>query len=277
LTAGKIGSGTTTPYAKLDVRGSTIISQIHFASSDVDSGGYIGSTTAGAAHIAGGAMYIPAASCTAEDVPYLCCTGNNAGCGWTAKTTTGTIVALASSGVTFFLNGSLTADVGYTPTPIGGFSAVGMNAYITASQGTQTLCATSTGSVYTVGGCTASLRSLKENIVDSKYGLDTIMKLRPVEFDYKPEYGGEHHLGFIADDTPSELVIYDKEGNVKDLANDRDFISVLVKGMQEQQEQIEELKHEIDELKSSLKNTLKCEPPDCMMIDNTHGGVFYGN
>jgi hypothetical protein len=159
-----------------------------------------------------------------------------------------TTLNIGSSGFTFYLNNNITADAAYTQTQIGGFTATGFTAFLQSSIGTQTVCSDGAGgALRNWGACNASLRKLKENIIDSSYGINTIMKLKPVEFDYKPEYGGEHHIGFIADDTPLELVVYDQEGNIRDLANDRDFISVLVKAVQE-------LKAEIDELRKWRDN-----------------------
>lgn len=84
----------------------------------------------------------------------------------------------------------------------------------------------------------------KKNIkpLDNKGILNTIMRLDPVTFDYKPEYGKPKQVGFVADDLEKEvpgMVFKDYNGfrRVAPLA----MIPILVKGMQEQQSQIARL------------------------------------
>ena len=100
----------------------------------------------------------------------------------------------------------------------------------------------------------------KNNIQDIRYGLNEIMQLRPVAFTWKdmPETGTK--LGLIAQDVKkviSEVVsdkdwIVDEEtGNKTEVEAERmgiyyaDMIPVLIKAIQEQQKEIEELKARI--------------------------------
>lgn len=97
----------------------------------------------------------------------------------------------------------------------------------------------------------ASSKYIKENVEDIE-DVDKILKLRPVEFDYK--FGG-HSYGFIAEEveevlpnlvhTPQdyneEKVVDGDFTNIKTLAYD-EFIPYLVKMIQKQQEEINELK-----------------------------------
>ena len=93
----------------------------------------------------------------------------------------------------------------------------------------------------------ASDMNLKENITDMKYGLDTIMQLRGVEYDWKREDMG-HDLGVLAQEVekviPEIVKEYDGlQGREKFKAVDYNkLVPVLI-------ESIKELKSQIDELK----------------------------
>lgn len=92
---------------------------------------------------------------------------------------------------------------------------------------------------------------LKENITDLKIGLDAIMALRPRQFDWKKESGndGKNVRGFIAQefeqifpDLIDESINPAPEGEEPYKQIRQDLIPILVKAIQEQQAQIEELK-----------------------------------
>ena len=95
----------------------------------------------------------------------------------------------------------------------------------------------------------ASDMSLKENITDTKYGLDDIMKLRGVDFDWKREDMG-HDVGVLAQEVEAVIPELVKEheglnGREKFKAVDYNkLVPVLI-------ESIKELKSEIDELKKN--------------------------
>lgn len=80
---------------------------------------------------------------------------------------------------------------------------------------------------------------LKDNIVDAPYGLAEVMQLRSVAYDMN----GKHEVGLLAQNVEQhmpEFVSTDADGTKKlDYAK---MVSVLVKTVQQQQEQIEELK-----------------------------------
>jgi hypothetical protein len=96
---------------------------------------------------------------------------------------------------------------------------------------------------------TASDISLKKNITDTKYGLDDIMKLRGVDFDWKREDMG-HDVGILAQEVeaviPEIVKEYDgMKGREGFKAVDYNkLVPVLI-------ESIKELKLEIDELKKN--------------------------
>jgi hypothetical protein len=89
---------------------------------------------------------------------------------------------------------------------------------------------------------------LKENIQDLDTGLDAIMALRPRKYDWKPESGntGKNVRGFIAQEVeaifPDLIDESEIEGETTYKSLRQDFIPILVKAIQEQQAQIEELK-----------------------------------
>jgi hypothetical protein len=97
----------------------------------------------------------------------------------------------------------------------------------------------STGCTLSDGGVIAcsSDRNLKKNIVNTDLGLDTIMNLRPVEFNWNSQAEGDQkYLGFVAQEVEEvlpNLVTTDDKG-YKQL-NSIGIIPVLAKAIQEQQ------------------------------------------
>jgi hypothetical protein len=122
--------------------------------------------------------------------------------------------------------------------------------------------------VYASGGVvTTSDMRLKQNVQDIQYGLKEIMNLHPVSFEWtdRPEYGLK--LGLLAQEVQqviSEVVVDStferKEGTdvlIKSPAavlgiNYSDLIPVLIKGMQEQQEQLSIKDTRISELETRV-------------------------
>jgi hypothetical protein len=96
-----------------------------------------------------------------------------------------------------------------------------------------------TGDITSPNFYSVSDERFKSNIQDSPYGLAEVMKLRPVEYDID----GRHEVGLLAQNVEAnmpEFVTTDANGIKKlDYAK---MVSVLVKTVQEQQAQIEELK-----------------------------------
>jgi hypothetical protein len=109
-------------------------------------------------------------------------------------------------------------------------------------------------------GYNASIRESKINIVDIE-NVDWLKELKAVNFNkrkideegnYLEEFENELHYGLIAEDVQevnSDLVFRTNDGKLKGVHYDRLIVPIL-KLVQEQQAQIEELKAEIDELKN---------------------------
>lgn len=126
----------------------------------------------------------------------------------------------------------------------------GSNKATLNSGGTLVINNLGTGLVYSSsGGLTStnpSDKRLKENIVDINWGLNHIMKLRPVSYNWKNDKINQGiQFGFIAQEVKNIMPEAIKEfGNdIKYLGLEKDAIYVtLVIAIQEQQKQIEELK-----------------------------------
>jgi len=94
---------------------------------------------------------------------------------------------------------------------------------------------------------TPSDKRLKTNIKDIDYGLDTIMKLNPKQYDWKKD--DRHDIGFIAQEVEEVIpeIVKDKkhfDKEIKTLDYEK-LTAVLIKAVQEQQQQINELKEKL--------------------------------
>lgn len=168
----------------------------------------------------------------------------------------------ASSWLTF---SRATDDFAATPTD---YYQMGTNTFRTVADATQTLgqAANRWLTVYAFNGVinTSDARE-KENIENLNYGLNEIMKLRPVSYNWKthPQLGRK--IGFIAQEVKPVLAEVVQTGELKEASQnagadataetDRlgiyysDIIPVTVKAIQEQQAEIELIKKENDALK----------------------------
>lgn len=122
--------------------------------------------------------------------------------------------------------------------------------YITQG-GSRTLGAYCTGTAWTNSSDIAN----KEEIVDTRYGLDTVLSLRPVDFRWKSqrdeEGNGKPDIGFIAQEMEQIIpeVVTGAEGN-KGISYGN-LVSVLAKAIQEQQAMIAGLQAEVAALKAA--------------------------
>jgi hypothetical protein len=96
----------------------------------------------------------------------------------------------------------------------------------------------------------------KTNIVPLEEVLPTLMKLSTIRFNYKPELdmGNEQHIGVIA----QEILKYFPDFVYHDTKSDRYLVyydkltTVLLKGIQEQQQKIDALTEDNAKLKSAV-------------------------
>jgi hypothetical protein len=112
--------------------------------------------------------------------------------------------------------------------------------------------------VYSAGGVvTTSDIRMKSNIHVLEYGIESIMKLEPVSYTWKDGTDTNRKLGLIAQDVEEVIAeVVDKGDDPAQTLgiNYSELVPVLIKGMQEQQKQIDELKAMVDHL---LKEKLK--------------------
>ena len=93
---------------------------------------------------------------------------------------------------------------------------------------------------------------LKKNVEDLNYGLKDVLNIRPVSFDWKEKRNGKHDIGFIAQEIEKiipEVVSEVDTLNTEEKHKTVDYAkltSVLIKAVQEQQEQINELKEKLN-------------------------------
>lgn len=110
------------------------------------------------------------------------------------------------------------------------------------------------GTVYGTSFLYLSDKRLKENIEKMKSGLSKILALSPVTFTWKKDMGvqaGKDDFGFIAQEVEAivpEAVTVDTASGMKAVDYPK-LVPILVKAMQEQQEEIDALKAEVAALK----------------------------
>lgn len=103
-------------------------------------------------------------------------------------------------------------------------------------EGTQISPTNATDTIHAQGFYQLSLLKYKKNVVDfSKSALDILKKVNIVSFEYKNT--DNTHIGFIADDAPSEVT-----GKNHDCMDTNSCIGLLIKAIQEQQIEIENLR-----------------------------------
>ncbi len=102
--------------------------------------------------------------------------------------------------------------------------------------------------VYAVNGTiqTSDAR-LKQGITNLRYGLNELMQLRPVSFQWKDDSNGQQHLGLIAQETQEiipEAVVQAADQDSPLGMNYTTLIPVMIKSIQEQQATMTTLKTE---------------------------------
>ena len=93
------------------------------------------------------------------------------------------------------------------------------------------------------GAINTSDARLKTNIVVSPYGLNEVMQMQPVQYNWKTNPGNDLQIGFLAQDIQKlipEAVVEPANGDPLGMKYN-ELIPVLVKAIQEQQKKIDEL------------------------------------
>ncbi|OAI41578.1 hypothetical protein AYO38_00665 [bacterium SCGC AG-212-C10] len=98
------------------------------------------------------------------------------------------------------------------------------------------------GNVLATGTFTPSDVRLKHNVEDIPYGLDSILALRPVTFALNSDPANLEHIGVVAQEVEQVLpsIVYRPDGDPDATlsVNYTELIPVLIKAVQQQQEQI---------------------------------------
>lgn len=119
-----------------------------------------------------------------------------------------------------------------------------------------TLSANASGDII----CTVSSRRFKQNISGDTPGLDAIVSLRPVSFQYRPmmKLGAQMHFGFLAEqaaEVAPEFASYDARGLPYGLDTSA-ILAAAVKAIQQQQSMIETLTQRIRTLESAANDAV---------------------
>jgi hypothetical protein len=104
--------------------------------------------------------------------------------------------------------------------------------------------------------CAPSDARLKQNLRPLSYGLRELQKLHPVTWQWKDTTTTQLNLGLVAQEVEPvlpELLLRDADNKGSLGLNYMGLIPVLVKGIQEQQSQIEQERHQIEQEEKLIK------------------------
>ena len=88
-----------------------------------------------------------------------------------------------------------------------------------------------------------------------KYGLDQLLRLRPVSWRWKSEPEGKPQMGLVAQEVEQvlpELVLKDADATKPLGLNYMALLPVMVKSIQEQQAQIQQQQRQIEQLQARV-------------------------
>jgi hypothetical protein len=121
---------------------------------------------------------------------------------------------------------------------------------------------TAVGNMYISGALTqnSDIR-LKKDIVDLKYGLDEILRLRPVDYNWKKGENQKKSIGLIAQELKEIIpeLVTDPEDDAMLAVNYIELIPVLIKSIQEQQAQIDKLNRQVEMLLTNSPASINSE------------------
>ncbi|HEY0375724.1 MAG TPA: tail fiber domain-containing protein [Pyrinomonadaceae bacterium] len=114
---------------------------------------------------------------------------------------------------------------------------------------------TATGNVCAANIPCSSDARLKQNVTNLKYGLDQLLRLRPVSWRWKNQPEGKPQMGLVAQEVEKvlpELVLKDADATQPLALNYMALLPVAVKAIQEQQAQIREQQKQIERLQARV-------------------------
>lgn len=114
---------------------------------------------------------------------------------------------------------------------------------------------TATGNVCAANIPCSSDSRLKQNITNLKYGLDQLLRLRPVSWRWKSEPEGKPQMGLVAQEAETvmpELVLRESDSTKPLGLNYMALLPVAVKAIQEQQAQIKQLQELVTRQQTQL-------------------------
>lgn len=129
----------------------------------------------------------------------------------------------------------------------------------------------------------ASDGRLKKDIANLNTGLDKVMKLRPVYYNWKDAatFGKQRELGFIAQEVkeivPEVTGTFKKDGQEYNTVSYDKLVPVLAKAIQEQQRQIEALQLQNTELKAQGGEFTAQLASLKSIVEQLHGALKAGN
>lgn len=260
LSNGNLGMGTTSPQNKLDVEGGAVVGAAYSGSAVAPSNGLL---------VQGNAVI----GSTINTTSSMEITSFNSAAGTASSESL--VKLTAGSGTPGSKSYVLRFTRGYNAAPFfsstenfyiedeGGADIIAINNRTVLRPGSDNTMSLGNGSfrwttIYaTTGTINTSDVRLKESVNMLKYGLSEVMRLRPVSFLWKDKVDQKINLGFIAQEveriTP-EVVDVPKNDNEFYGLNYSQLVPVLVKAIQEQQSQIEDLKLKNDDLQKRLEN-----------------------
>jgi len=105
--------------------------------------------------------------------------------------------------------------------------------------------------IYSNNSLNTSDARLKTNIRNLNYGLSAILKMRSVQYNWKEGADQDTKIGFLAQELRNVIpeVVVGDERKENLAVNYIELIPIMVNAIKEQQQQIEELKKEISNLK----------------------------
>jgi hypothetical protein len=228
-----VGKGNTNSYAQLNIQNngngsSTSSDVVATANNGSETNNYIDMGINGGGNTSTGVI-------GGSNIAYLYSTGSDFAIGNGAN----------SKDLVFFTTSASTYTERMRLTSAGNLLPGANNAY---NLGSSTL---RWATIYSQNVLNTSDARLKTNIRNLNYGLSAILKMNSVQYNWKDGINRDTQIGFLAQDLRKIIpeVVVGNEAKENLAVNYIELIPVMVNAIKEQQQQIEELKKEISDLK----------------------------